>query len=299
MIYLILAFCSSALISIIMRCGEGRIRNNISQLAVNYVICLLLSIAYSAGAFGLQSSDGSAGSGGLSSLIVPMDTGRMTIILGIISGFFYLGSFILYQYNIFRNGVLMSAAFMKLGVLVPTFMAILVFGERPGMLQTAGICLAIAAILIVNSPGRSEKSEGSTVASPKALIILLIAGGTGDAMAKIYEELGKPEFSSQYLLYTFAVALILCILVAVIRGQKLTGPDILFGCLVGVPNFYSARFLLMSLSYVPAVIAYPTYSVGTILLTGAAGVILFHEKMTQRQWTAVGMVLAAMIFMNL
>ena len=107
-------FCSSALISIIMRLGESRIQNNISTLAVNYAVCLLLSLVYS------------AGSGALATAV----SDRMVIILGLISGFFYFGSFALYQYNIFRNGVLMTAAFMKLGVLVPVLLAVIAFGER-------------------------------------------------------------------------------------------------------------------------------------------------------------------------
>lgn len=298
MIYLILAFCSSALISVIMRFGEGRINNNISTLAVNYLICLLLSMLYSAG----------------SSFGVPLPDGRMTIILGLISGVFYMGSFILYQYNIFRNGVLMSSTFMKLGVLVPTFAAIIVFGERPGILQVAGICLAIAGILIVNGVGQSKQIDDSPASSgiagqdtetnnavkaPKALLLLLLVGGSGDAMSKFYEELGKAEYTSQYLLYTFAVALVLCTLTALMRGQRLTRRDALFGFLVGIPNYYSARFLLLSLSEVPAVIAFPTFSVGTIILTGAAGVLLFREKMTNRQWIAVGIVILSMILLNI
>ena len=290
MIYLILAVCSSSLISIIMRFGEGRIRNNISTLAVNYLICLLLSLFYSAG----------------SSLIVPRDSGRMTIILGLISGVFYMGSFILYQYNIYRNGVVMSSTFMKLGVLVPTVIAIIAFGEHPGLLQIAGICLAVAAILIVNGVGLKEedgagdeKNRGSrTVTAPRALIMLLLVGGSGDAMSKFYEELGNPEYNSQYLLYTFAVALVLCTLTALMRGQKFTGQDILFGCLVGIPNYYSARFLLLSLSYVPAVVAYPVFSVCTIIVVALVGVVLFREKMTRRQWAAVGIVIASMVMLN-
>ena len=310
MIYLILAVCSSSLISIIMRFGEGRIRNNISTLAVNYLICLLLSLFYSAG----------------SSLIVPRDSGRMTIILGLISGVFYMGSFILYQYNIYRNGVVMSSTFMKLGVLVPTVIAIIAFGEHPGLLQIAGICLAVAAILIVNGVGLkesgdkneagyidglskeygtiedgtgNEKTKSSrTVTAPRALIMLLLVGGSGDAMSKFYEELGNPEYNSQYLLYTFAVALVLCTLTALMRGQKFTGPDILFGCLVGIPNYYSARFLLLSLSYVPAVVAYPVFSVCTIIVVALVGVVLFREKMTRRQWAAVGIVIASMVMLN-
>jgi drug/metabolite transporter (DMT)-like permease len=280
MIYLILAFCSSALISIVMRLGENRIQNNISTLAVNYLMCLLLSLAYSAGS---------------GSLTVPMPAGRMTVTLGLLSGFFYMGSFILYQHNIYRNGVLMSSTFMKLGVLVPTLIAIIAFGERPGALQLVGICLAVAAIIIVNGGG----SESATVTAPKALILLLLVGGSGDAMSKFYEELGRPEFSSQYLLYTFAVALVLCTMTALLRGQRLDRNDILFGCLVGIPNYYSARFLLLSLSRVPAMIAYPAFSVCTILLVGAAGVLVFHEKMTSRQWLGVAIVIVAMILLNM
>ncbi len=279
MLYLILAFCSSALITIVMRLGEGRIQNNISTLAVNYLVCLLFSLAYSAGS---------------GSIAVPLPDGRMTVILGLISGAFYMGSFILYQYNIYRNGVLMSSTFMKLGVLVPTMIAIFAFGERPGVLQLIGICLAVAAIIIVNS----GNGESVTVTAPKALIILLLVGGSGDAMSKFYEELGRPEFSSQYLLYTFAVALILCTMTVLLRGQKLSRSDVLFGCLIGIPNYYSARFLLLSLSEVPAVIAYPAFSVCTIILVGAAGVLVFKEKMSLKQWVGVAIIIAAMVLLN-
>ncbi len=279
MIYLILAVYSSALISIILRLGEGRIQNNISALAVNYLICLMLSLAYSAGS---------------GKVIIDPIAGRMTIILGLISGAFYVGSFITYQYSISRNGVVMSSTFMKLGVLVPTMLAIIAFGEHPGVMQIIGICLAVAAILVVNSGG----DESNTVTSPKILILLLLVGGSGDAMSKIYEELAPAEYSSQYLLYTFAVALVLCTGTALLKGQRLTREDMLFGCLVGLPNYYSARFLLLSLSHVPAIVAYPVFSVGTIALVGVAGVLVFHEKMTRRQWIAVGIIIISMILLN-
>lgn len=279
MIYLILAVCSGALISIIMRAGEGRIKNNISTLAVNYIVCLALGIIYSAGS---------------GELIVDPVTGRLTIILGIITGAFYVISFILLQYNIFKNGVVMSATFNKLGVLVPTIISIVVFGERPSILQFIGICLAVAAIIVVNS----KESGDNTMTAPKLLILVLLFGGACDAMSKIYEEVAPAEYKSQFLMYTFGVALVLCSITALIRGQRLTREDLLFGCLIGIPNYYSARFLLMALSSVPAIIAYPVFSAGTIALVGAAGVLVFHEKMTQRQWVAVGLIIISMILLN-
>ena len=157
--YLILAFCSSALISIMMRLGEERIRNNVSLLSTNYLVCLLLSLAFSAGS---------------GSIIVPADTGMPAIMLGMISGIFYFGSFLLYQINIYKNGVTLSAAFMKLGVLMPVMIAVLIFGERPGTGQVAGICLALAAILIISLEQQTTSEDKQTVTAPRLLILLLL-----------------------------------------------------------------------------------------------------------------------------
>lgn len=69
--------------------------------------------------------------------------------------------------------------------------------------------------------------------------------------------------------------------------------------LIGIPNFYSSKFLLWALVDVPAVIAYPVYSVGTILVVTLAGVALFRERLEKRQWLALGMILTALVFLNI
>ena len=56
--------------------------------------------------------------------------------------------------------------------------------------------------------------------------------------------------------------------------------------------------LLLSLSHVPAVIAYPVFSVGTILLVGIAGAAIFHERLTRKQGAAVVIIVVAMVLMN-
>ena len=278
MIYLILAVISSMLVSVCMRLSEGRAKNNISMLAVNYAMCSVMSLFY-AGSLRLFPSES-----GLS----------VAVILGIVSGAMYLGSFMLLQWNIRVNGVVLPATFMKLGVIVPTLTSILAFGEVPRAAQIAGIVLAIAAILIIQLEKGSGKAKNAL-----GLVILLIAGGSTDVLSKIYEELGSSALSDQYLLYTFFVALVLCGLVAAYKKQRLTVSDVAFGLLVGVPNYFSARFLLLSLSAVPAVIAYPTYSVGTIVLITLVGKVFFKERLSRRQIMAMGVILVALILLNL
>ena len=63
--------------------------------------------------------------------------------------------------------------------------------------------------------------------------------------------------------------------------------------LIGIPNYYSARFLLLSFGSVPAVVVYPAYSVGTIIITSMAGMLLFGEKLSVQKKLALLLILAA------
>ena len=69
--------------------------------------------------------------------------------------------------------------------------------------------------------------------------------------------------------------------------------------MIGVPNYYCSRFLLKALLKMPAVVAYPTSSVGGIVLVSLAGLFLFKERLSKRQWTAIGLILIALVLLNI
>ena len=265
------------MISIMMRVSADKTSANLSTLATNYLVCSLLGAGYA----GFD-------------LAAPEVPGYwVTLLLGLVSGVLYLAGLVMFQANTRRRGVVLSAVFMKLGLLVPMVVSIFAFGEIPTPLQAVGFCIAIAAIILINL------EKGNTVLGFRAgLIALLLGGGAADAMSKIYEEIGDSSLSAQFLFYTFLVALILCIGLMVLKKQRPGKSEILFGLLIGIPNFFSARFLLLSLDTVIAVIAYPTYSVATILLISLAGVLFFREKLSRRQWLAIAIILAALILLN-
>lgn len=278
MIYLILAIVSSAVISLVMRLSESRITGRLSMLAMNYVTCFLLAGAY-------------MGYGNALPAGVPLGG---TFCLGAINGLLYLLGFVFLQMNIRRNGVVMATIFMKLGLLVPMVMAVFIFGEIPAPVQIAGFILAVAAIVLIHF----EKGE-SAVEFKAGLFLVLLAGGSCDAMAKVFEEVGNAALSEQYLFYSFGAALILCVMLVLYKKERLGKWEILFGVLVGVPNYFTARFLLRSLEDIPAVIVYPTYSVAAILLVTLAGVAFFKERLGKRQWLALGIILGALVLLNI
>ncbi len=279
MFSLILAVTTSALVSISMRFSETKIKNRMAMLCVNYLTCLGLAWAVSGFAPLLPGGEGQG----------------LTLAFGGINGVLYLVGFVLLQRSIRKNGVVLSSTFMKLGLVVSILLSILCFGEMPSWLQWLGCGLALGAILLVNSRPNGEKAGNIW-----GLLALMCANGMADGMSKVFEELGNPALAGHFLLYTFAAALVCCLLLTVKQGEGKSGKwEWIFGILIGIPNFFSAKFLLGALTQIPAVIVYPVASVGTILTVTLAGVLFFRERLEKRQWTAMGLILAALTLLNL
>lgn len=277
MFNLILGILSSALITILMRLSEKYRKNHQSMLAMNYLMCTALAWMAC----------------GTVNVLAPTEGMGAAVGLGAVSGVLYLVSFMMLQWNISKNGVVLSSMFMKLGVVVPTVMAMLFFGESPSIAQIAGCLAAVGAICMMQGGGKGE------IASMAGLIALLLTGGITDSMAKVYKAVGSEALNDSYLLFTFAVAMLLCVALCIVKKQRLTVMDALFGLAIGVPNYFSAKFLLKSLESVPAVVAYPTYSVGTIVVVTTAGILLFKEKLSKRKIAALAVILIALALLNL
>ena len=286
MFNLILAIIASSLVSIMMRVGEGRAKNNISMLSVNYFLCMILAIIYTGVGNLMQTGEGLG----------------TAIGLGSINGFFYIASLILFQNSVKKNGVVLSSIFMKLGIMMPLIISILLFGEMPTVVQVIGFVIAVTAIVIINMKEKEENvtNHKTNRTSPVklGLILVLVGCGMADGMSKIYQELGTREFEELFLVCTFVIAFILSVLFVKYKKQKYTSNEILYGILLGVPNYYSARFLLKALGEIPAVVAYPTFSIGTIAVITLTGVVAFKEKLTIRQMFAVGLIAVAVVLLN-
>ncbi|MBR6524885.1 MAG: DMT family transporter [Clostridia bacterium] len=278
MIYLILAILSSASINIVMRLSNGKVKNKIGMLVMNYVMCTVLSAAFT----------------GFDNLLPKVPELGETMAWGVLDGILYLAGFVLLQLNIRKNGVVLTTIFAKLGLLVPMVLSIFLFNEMPSPVQGIGFALAIVAMLLINFEKNTE-----TVKFKAGLVMVLLAGGACDAMSKVYNFYGSSALNDQFVFYTFVVALLLCVALMFYKKERPGKYELLFGLLVGIPNFFSARFLLKSVDKLPAVIVYPTFSVAGILVVTLAGVLFFKEKLSKRQWMGAAVILAALVLLNI
>ena len=84
----------------------------------------------------------------------------------------------------------------------------------------------------------------------------------------------------------------------VLKKQGITLADVLWGLAIGLPNYLSSFFVLGALREMPAVIVYPTYSAGTIIAVTVVGLLAFREQLNRRKLIALGMILAALVLLN-
>lgn len=279
MLSLLLAIASSAMVSIMMRLGESKPTGKMSLLLFNYSACTLLGLIFTL-------------SGGLQ--VTPQGA-PFALGLGIASGFLFLGSLMMMQKNIAVNGVVMTATFMKMGVLVPTITAIVCFGESPRVTQLLGIALALCAILMLNL----RKDAAAAVKGKWLLILLLLVGGLTDTTTNIFDKMGNPAWKDGFLVLIFFTAFLLTLILVVRSKEPITRWDVLCGLGVGIPNYFSSRFTLDALKTVPAVVVYPVYSVATIVVITLAGKFFFHETLDRRKYAALAVIFAALVLLNI
>jgi multidrug transporter EmrE-like cation transporter len=183
---------------------------------------------------------------------------------------------------------------MKLGLLVPMALSVLVFREMPTLPQIIGFVLALGAIVMINL-GNSEAGGRFRWQLP---VMLLLCGGS-DAMSKVFEVLGTEALSDQFLFYTFAMALALCAGLVIFKKERPGIRELLFGTAIGVPNFFSSKFLLLALGELPAVVVFPSFSVATMLIVTMVGVLFFKERLRQFQWVALAGIIVALVLLNI
>ncbi len=278
MLFLCLAILSSSAIALLMRLSANKVTAKLSMLSANYLICALLGAAYA----------------GFNLLQVQVPGFSLTVILGLISGIVYLGGFVLFQWNTAKNGVVLTSVFMKLGLLVPMVLSVLFFHELPTWAQILGFCIAILAIMLINFTG-----NGNTGRFRWQLLAMLILCGSSDAMSKVFKVMGPEILSNQYLFYTFFFAFLLCVGLVLYKKERPGIREFLFGAAIGIPNFFSSKFLLGALADLPAVVVYPSFSIATMLITTLVGVLLFKERLEKRQWLAVFFIVIALLLLNI
>ena len=145
MFFLIAGLLCSASVSIVLKYSSRWNYDRYGMLFINYLSCLVPFLILQKG-----------------SSLPPIDKDFGNCLLfAIVNGVLYIAGMLLNQINVKRNGAILQSTFARLGVIVPTFLSIIFFGERPAPGEIIGILAVLAAFIIMNIPEKEGNSRES------------------------------------------------------------------------------------------------------------------------------------------
>lgn len=279
MLYLIIAVLSNTFMTFIIRLSEKEKSNRFNVNTFNYLFGGIL--AY----FVIQRESVFSFSGDY----------IYTLLLAVVNAVLYIACLYLMQVNMKKNGAPLTTTYNRLGLLIPILVSVILFKEYPNQMQIIGCILAIFSIYYIN---KKDKTDGNASVSPFLLIALFLAGGMVDTLAKIYGHFGSSYLQGHFIFYTFIFSFIFSIILSIKSIKNLSKKEILIGFFIGIPNQITTLAQLKAVAVLPAYLVFPAYSISVILLVNFVNFLFFKEKLTMRQYIGTGIIISALICMN-
>ncbi len=282
MFYLLLAVLCSLGIGVLFKVVGRYGIDRLGLLTVNYLVAVLIALG--------QGVDFSLSDGGRETALL--------LAVGLANGVLFIVGFALYAYAIDRIGLAISAAVMRISVVVPFAASWFIWGEVPGWLQVPGLLLALTAFGLMSVRGARRGSEGSGHAGSGTIVALLfLVAGVTDTVLKVYDEhLATSASEATYLLLVFGGAFVSGVVKLALRRDggwrtALQKKTLVGGLVLGALNYGSVEFFLRALGELPGTLVYPVNHVAVLLGGTILGVAIWREVLTRSNW--IGLALAA------
>jgi drug/metabolite transporter (DMT)-like permease len=226
--------------------------------------------------------------------------------LSIALGVSFIHIFVLTGSTALRFGVSTASVAMKLGLVIPVFLAFFFYHEAITWNKVAGIICALIAVVL-----SSQKEEAVHHGSVKGFALLLplvvfIGSGLCDSGAQLGDKLYfKRESSEHFVLIIFVCAALTglgYLSTMLLRGTlKLHWKQVVGGIALGIPNYGSLLFLMKALDSVPggSSVVFPVTNIATVIGSTLLSVVVFREHLNRANRLGLGFAVLCIVFIYL
>lgn len=276
MIYLLSSIVCATALFLIFKLFEKNKVNNASAIAVNYLAASVIGFSFT-----------------------PLEKIKEIpyqdwIFPAAITGALFLFLFRLIAVTSQKIGISATTVAHKMGVVIPVTAAVFLYNDTMTFPKVAGILLALAGVYL------SSRKEISIQVEKKYLFfpaILFAGSGFSDTLIKYTEHFYLNEESMLLFipcLFGFS-ALTGIFSLAAGRNFHFSGKDILWGIILGIPNYGSIYFLMKALKEMPSSIIFPINNMGIVAASSIAAFFLFKENLSKINWIGIIISLAAIL----
>lgn len=220
--------------------------------------------------------------------------------LSLITGFWFIFTYILMTASTQRSGVTVTSLSSKLSVVLPTLAGVILFSEKLNLVASTGIVLALVAlVLVVGGKGKTDKPNKTNWLLP---ILIFFGTGTGDILMKLTEQKNTAPDMSFMIAFIYMVALLFGVLLVAFdlirKKSRWQWKSAIGGIGLGVINYFSTYFVYQAMRQFDNVVLFPIYNIGVVSLTALTGWLLFKEKLTWKNYIGLAIAIIAVILIT-
>ena len=282
MIYFILVIVLNTLLSVLFKIFPKYNIDTFQAIVFNYITCVITGTWY-LGAMPYT----------------PTQMHAAWLPYAIIMGIAFISVFNLIGYCTKTIGITATTISNKLSLIIPVIISIIAYNETSTTLRIIGILLAIPAVYF--SSKKTEKKEKQN--SWKLIALLFLLSGLLDSFVKFVETtfLSNTEDQAYYTIYVFSTAAIIgmgILIQNLIRKKtKFAFKNIVAGCILGIPNYFSIYFFIKLLNshIMNSSAIIPIANIGVVVCSAIAALIIFKERMNKANTIGLLLGIAAIL----
>lgn len=207
-------------------------------------------------------------------------------------GLLFISTFYLMGYVAQNISVAASSVASKISLIIPVIVNLFFFKHEQTFdwLNYVGLALVFLAIFLTSYRSKSVQNTSNTnfLKSFVLIVAIFLMSGAIDTSINWVSSISATDKTSQALfsMLIFAVAGVVGILILVrqvlAEQTKITLPNILAGVILGVVNYFSVIFMMISLQKEFAgngAFFFPLFNIAIIVLSTFLAILLFKEKL--------------------
>ena len=285
MIYLVLSILASTIIFINFKLFDNYKINILQAIVVNYCIAFIT---------GIITYDGTV----KISQITSLDWFNFTLVLGTL----FIIVFNLMAITTQRSGLSVVSVATKMSVVIPILFGLIYYKESLNSIKLLGIIVALIAVYLTSNKSNKGIVNKKTILLP---ILVFLGSGVIDTSIKFLEDTyvahnDVPLFSATIFLAAALVGFFIIGIQIIKRDFKFEFKNIIAGICLGVPNYFSIYFLVKTLQsdIFESSGIFAINNVSIVTLSTFAGILLFKEKITRKNWIGIFLALLSIILIS-
>jgi drug/metabolite transporter (DMT)-like permease len=196
-----------------------------------------------------------------------------------------------------KVGITIATVAFKMCMIIPVIAAVFLYNDSVTFLKVAGIILACVAIIMASVKKEKHEVEKKYLFLP---VLLFFGSGFLDTYFK-YAEKNYIQESEANLFCSLAflvagVAGLLYLLFTIFAGKaKFESKSILWGVLLGIPNYASLYFLFKALRMegFESSVVFPLNNMGIVATSALAAFFIFREKLSPLNWAGIALAIVS------